>query len=290
VSATPDTSCNGGHPTASLRPSGSLPTPGNMPAGSYMSVIAKRGYLLAGVDQNTLLWGYLDPAKEQLAGFDIDMVRQIATALFGDATTQHLKLVVVPNSDRQTDVANGTVDLVAETMTITCDRQDGKDNNPPVDFSTEYYEAHQEILVPDGSPITSLATLAGRRVCAAKGSTSLTNLAREAPQAQVWAVKNQTDCLVMLQQGQVDAISTDDTILEGLAAQDPNLKILTSVKLSDEPYGMAISKSHPDFTRFVNGVLAQERADATWASIWTKWLAPAVKTSVPPPPVPEYRG
>ena len=103
------------------------------------------------------------------------------------------------------------------------------------------------------------------------------------------SVTNQTDCLVMLQQGQVDAISTDDTILQGLAAQDPNVRILPGVRLSDEPYGMAISKSHPDFTRFVNGVLAQERSDGTWARIWTHWLGPTVKTPAPAPPAARYR-
>ena len=100
---------------------------------------------------------------------------------------------------------------------------------------------------------------------------------------------NQTDCLVMLQQGEIDAISTDDTILEGLAAQDPNVKVLANVRLSDEPYGMAISKAHPDFTQFVNGVLAKERSDGTWTSIWTRWLASTLKTPPPAPPKAEYR-
>ena len=70
---------------------------------------------------------------------------------------------------------------------------------------------------------------------------------------QLWGVNDETDCLVMLQQGQVDAVSTDDAILIGLAAQDPNVKIVGAT-FSSEPYGMAISKAHPEFTSFVNGV------------------------------------
>ena len=85
------------------------------------------------------------------------------------------------------------------------------------------------------------------------------------PVIQLWAVPNETDCLVMLQQGQVDAISTDNAILQGLAAQDPNTMIVGPA-FTTEPYGMAISKAHPEFTSFVNGVLAQERADGTWAA------------------------
>jgi polar amino acid transport system substrate-binding protein len=92
----------------------------------------------------------------------------------------------------------------------------------------------------------------------------------------------------MLQQGQVDAISTDDAILSGLKAQDPNTKIVGGA-FSTEPYGMAISKSHPDFTSFVNGVLAQVRADGTWAQIWDANLQAALGGSAPPPPVAAYR-
>ncbi len=132
-----------------------------------MAAIARRGYLRAGVDQNTYLWAYRDPATGNLAGFDIDMVDQVAQAIFGPAYQSHIRYVIVPNADRVSAVASGQVDLVAETMTITCPRQQ------TVDFSTEYYDASQRVLVPDGSPITSLAGLAGKRVCAAAGSTSL---------------------------------------------------------------------------------------------------------------------
>jgi polar amino acid transport system substrate-binding protein len=93
----------------------------------------------------------------------------------------------------------------------------------------------------------------------------------------------------MLQQGQIDAISTDDTILQGLAAQDPNVHLVTGIRLSDEPYGMAISKAHPDFTRFVNGVLAEERTGTTWKTIWSHWVGPVVHASPPAPPPVYYR-
>jgi polar amino acid transport system substrate-binding protein len=274
--------CNGGHVTASLKPEGNLPPVGQMPAGSYMATIERRGYLIAGVDQNTLLWGYRNPASGALEGFDIDMVDQVAQAIFGTAS-RHVHYIIVPNANRVSAVQSGQVDIVAETMTINCDREKS------VDFSTEYYDAGQAILVRDGSPIRSPADLQGRTVCAASKSTSLDNLAALPHPPKLIAVINQTDCLVMLQQGQVDAISTDDTILDGLAAQDPNVAVLPRVRLSDEPYGMAISKAHPDFTRFVNGVLARERSDGTWTSIWKHWIGQTVGGSPPSPPQAVYR-
>jgi polar amino acid transport system substrate-binding protein len=255
-----------------------------------MATIAGRpggGYLNAGVDQNTLLWGYLNPATQKLEGFDIDMVKQVAEAIFGPDYMNHLHFVIVPNGDRQADVANGTVDLVAETMTITCGRQNGSADGPAVDFSSEYYDAHQEVLVPKNSTILSLNDLNGKRVCAAKGtsSTSLATVKHYAPGAQLWEAPNEPDCLVMLQQGQVDGISTDDTILDGFIAQDKNLQILSDkqgpITLSDEPYGMAISTQHPEFVRFVNAVLASEHVDetdGTWAHLWEQDLQTQVVT------------
>jgi polar amino acid transport system substrate-binding protein len=274
----PSESCNA---TASLPPPATMPTPGQMPKGSYMAQIQARGFLKVGVAQDTYLWGYRDPVTGQLTGFDIDMLRQISDAIFGSSDSKYIHFVIVPNADRVQAVQKGEVDVVAETMTINCAR------DKMVDFSTVYYEAGQKILVPNGSKITGPQDLGGKRVCAPAGSTSLENLvAPGMPRnIQLWAVNDTTDCLVMLQQGQVDAISTDDAILLGLAAQDPNTNIVQSPAFSSEPYGMAISKANPDFTSFVNGVLAQVRSNDTWASIYQTYIP----GPVPAPPTPTYR-
>jgi polar amino acid transport system substrate-binding protein len=275
--APPSESCNA---TASLPPPPAMPTPGQMPKGSYMAKIQERGHLRVGVAQDTYLWGYRDPVTGQLTGFDIDMLRQISDAIFGSFDSSYIQFVIVPNADRMQAVQKGIVDVVAETMTINCAR------DKEVDFSTVYYEAHQKILVPNGSKIAGPQDLGGKRVCAPAGSTSLENLVGPGMphNMQLWAVNDNTDCLVMLQQGQVDAVSTDDAILLGLAAQDPNTHIVQS-PFSDEPYGMAISKDHTDFTSFVNGVLAQVRTNGTWASIYEKYIG----SPVPAPPSPTYR-
>jgi polar amino acid transport system substrate-binding protein len=267
--------------TASLPPVPNLPTPGLMPAGSYVAKILEAGHLTAGVDQSTYLWGYRDPQTGQLSGFDIDMLHQVSQAIFGNPN--RIRFIVIPNSDRIPAVQSGEVDIVAETMTINCQRKQ------QVDFSSVYYNAGQRILAPVGSRITGVSSLAGKRVCATAGSTSLQNLQalKVAPRVRPVSAVNNADCLVLLQQGQVDAISTDDTILQGLAAQDPNLQLVGSA-FTAEPYGMAISKSHPDFVAFVNAVLARERADGTWAAIFKRWLGRFDGGRVPAPPKATY--
>jgi polar amino acid transport system substrate-binding protein len=262
---------------SSLAPSGPLPTPGHMPAGSSMARIHNRGVLRVGVDQNTYNWGYRDPATGQIVGFDIDVARAVAHAIFG--SDGHIQFVTVTAAQRIPAIQAGTVDLVADTMTITCDRL------RQVAFSSVYYEAGQQVLVPRTSSARGIGDLGGKKVCAAAGSTSIANIAAQPSHPVPVAVTDWTDCLVLLQQGQVDAISTDNAILAGMVAQDPNTKIVGPA-FTQEPYGLAMSRNDPGFNRFVNAVLARMRADGEWASIYRRWLP----GSAPVPPVAQYQG
>jgi polar amino acid transport system substrate-binding protein len=251
---------------SSLRPSG----PPQVTAGSFMAKIRARGYLVAGVDQSTYHFGFLNPLSGgQIEGFDIDMIRAVAKAIFGDPDKVHFK--AISDAQRIPDITNGTVDIVAHTMTITCDRL------KQIDFSSVYFDAAQRVLVLKNSKATSLDGLHGQKVCATTGSDSVARI--QAHKAIAVQVPYWTDCLVLLQQGDVAAISTDDSILDGLAAQDPWTKIIGK-PLSDEPYGLAISKQHPEFVRFVNAVLQQLRTNGQWAASYRRWIGTPV-ASVP---------
>ena len=140
--------------------------------------------------------------------------------------------------------------------------------------------------MPSDSRARSLVDLGGRRVCATPRSTTLKRIADDPSHPIPVVVPQRTDCLVALQQGKVDAIASDDAILLGFREQDPNTKLI-GPRLEDEPYGMAIDKRHPEFVRYVNGVLARMRADGTWQRIYRRWLGDLAAT--PQPPVARYR-
>jgi len=261
---------------ASLRPT-ELPTPGRMPRGSFMRRIEQRGHLVAGVDQNTLLYGYLDPFTGRLQGLEIDLLRNLATAIFGNPNAIDFKVLTTAD-ERLQDVEDGSVDVVADAVTINCERlQD-------VAFSTVYYDAQQRILVPSSAKARGVQDLGGKRVCARAGTTSLDNITKQPSHPIPFPVEQRTDCLVALQEGRVDAITSDDSILRGFQVQDPYTKLVGS-SLEPEPYGMVIAKSHPDFVRFVNGVLARMRADGSLKALYHKWLG----TSAPHVPRAQYR-
>ncbi|GAB1513227.1 glutamate ABC transporter substrate-binding protein [Actinophytocola sp. KF-1] len=273
-----DTSCD---PTASLRPDGPPPAPGDFPAGSKMAEIRARGKLVVGVDQNTYRFGYRDAATGDLQGFDIDMAKEIARAIFGRPDA--IQFTVLTSADRVPMVRDGKVDLVVQTMTINCERR------KEVEFSSVYYLAGQRVLVKENSGFEGIQSLGGKKVCAAHGSTSIANIVNAPvdPKPVGIGVAGWTDCLVMLQQNQVDAVSTDDTILAGLAAQDPFTEVV-GAPFTEEPYGMAMSKDAPEFTRFVNAVLERLRTSGEWTRIYNRWLAGLLGRAATPPAA-EYR-
>ena len=115
-----------------------------MPAGSFMAKIQKQGYLIAGVNAGLYKFGYLNPATGNIEGFEIDLVDQVAAAIFGTAK-DHVRLVALTVPQRLPFVEQGKVDIVVDAITITCYRR------TLADFSAVYYDATQRLLVPASS-------------------------------------------------------------------------------------------------------------------------------------------
>jgi polar amino acid transport system substrate-binding protein len=263
-------------PLASYAPAGAA-APDAIPAGSTTAEIRDRGRLRVGVSADSLLLGARNPVSGAVEGFDIDMARIVADAIFGDP--DRIELVVITAADRIPALEEGTVDLVARNMTITCDRW------TQIAFSAEYYRSGQKVLVPLASDATSLADLAGARVCAPAATSSLAKL-EEFGEVEAVAASTHTDCLVRFQQGEVDAITGDDTVLAGLAAQDPYAKVVGEA-FTAEPYGLGMNAQDVDLVRFVNAALEQAKADGSWAASYDRWFAPSLGAA-PAPPAPVY--
>ncbi|WP_460492770.1 glutamate ABC transporter substrate-binding protein [Dactylosporangium cerinum] len=259
---------------ASLRPPATLPAPGKMPAGSTMAKIVERGRLIVGIDQNAYLTSYRDPRTGEVVGFEIDLAKEIARALLGNPDA--IQWRAITTADRIPVLERGEVDMVIRTMTSTCERRQ------QVAFSTEYLTSAQRLLVNKGSGIDDFEDLAGRKVCATRGSTSIVTIMKQPSKPVPVATDSTLDCLVLLQQGQVDAVSTVDVLLIGLAAQDPSTEVVGK-PVSDEPSAVAMRLDAQDLVRFVNGVLERVRSSGKWTEIYSRWLgsAPAAAREVP---------
>lgn len=199
---------------------------------STLDKIIKRDKIIVGVKYDTKPFGYLNE-KQQLEGYDIDLARQIAKSVLGDENKVEFRQVTPSN--RILSLNSGHIDMIIATMTITPQRQ------AVVDFSIPYYVAGQAILVPQDSKIKSMNDLNGKRVIIVFGSTAEKNLRSIAPEAVISGYKTYTDAYSALKRGRADAITSDDTILMGIAMQDKSLKLLPK-RYSKEPYAVAFKK------------------------------------------------
>jgi polar amino acid transport system substrate-binding protein len=230
--------------------------------------IYNRGYLIAGVDDNTPGFSSRDPNTNEITGLEVSIVHEIAKAIFGPDDLQHtrVRLKTVVTAQKVPFVQDGRVDLTVSAVSMTCDRW------KKVDFSTEYFTAAHKLLVPKGSALdpgdpptyqgVNLDNLGevlrDKRVCVTKGSSSVKLLTEHAPGAKLLQVDARSDCLMRLQQGRADAYFGHDSFMFGVADQDPTVAIVPDA-INDQHYGIAIQKGHEDLTTFVNGVLARMR-------------------------------
>ncbi|WP_132992835.1 glutamate ABC transporter substrate-binding protein [Gordonia zhaorongruii] len=258
--------------TSSLRPPAEMPDPGRMPPRTTMADIVQRGRLIVGTDLGSNPLSFRDPLSGDVKGFDVDVAHWVSQALFNDPNRIDYRMVSTGN--RIHALNSGEVDMVIKSMSITCQRLN------EVAFSAPYFTATQRILAYRNSGIEDVADLAKRSVCAARESTSAARVSRLVPNIRFVTTLSWADCLVMMQQGQVDAITTDTPILAGIAAQDPWVHVVGE-NLGYENYGIGMPKGKDDLVRFVNGVLAERRADGSWHRSYQTWLSDLGPASPP---------
>ncbi|MFI6146714.1 glutamate ABC transporter substrate-binding protein [Streptomyces sp. NPDC051109] len=219
----------------------------------------------------------------KFTGFDVDVATYVAKELGYQPDQIEFKQAV--SAERENLIANGDVKLVVATYTIN-DKRKAK-----VDFAGPYFLAHQDLLVrADETSITKAEDLNKKKLCSVTGSTSAQNVKTKlAPEADLLEQGGYSECLTGLENKSVDALTTDDSILAGYAAQDKNKGKfkLTGLKLSNEPYGIGLKKGDKDLQTKVNAALKKMVADGAWEAAVKKNLGPADYKNEPAPQITE---
>ncbi|GIJ26940.1 glutamate-binding protein [Micromonospora qiuiae] len=210
----------------------------------------------------------------QYEGFEIELAKIIAKGLGVEEGNIEWKTTV--SSNREPFIEQGTVDLVVATYTINDERKQ------KVGFAGPYYLAGQDLLVRADSDITGPESLEGKTVCSATGSTPAKRITEEYPKAQLEQFDAYSKCLPLLENGQVDAVTTDDIILAGYAAQDQyagKFKVVGK-RFSDEPYGIGLKKNDTAGCEKVNEILKAAASDGSYKAAWDATLG---KSGTPAP-------
>ena len=205
------------------------------------------------------------------AGFDIEISKIIAKGLGVPESGITWKTTVSAN--REAFIQQGQVDVVVATYTINDTRKQ------KVNFAGPYYIAGQDLLVPVNSTITGPEALAGKKVCSVSGSTPAKRIQTEHKDAQLQQFDSYSKCVTALAGGQVDAVTTDDIILAGYAAQEQyagKFKVVGK-PFSEEPYGIGLKKDDTASCNKINDILKAAATDGSYKKAWDDTLGKSGK-------------
>ncbi|MEU6250045.1 glutamate ABC transporter substrate-binding protein [Glycomyces sp. NPDC047010] len=264
----------------------SLEQSAEIPAG-YIQDIQDKGVLTVGVKFDQPLIGQKNTATGKIEGFDAEIARLFATYIFGEVVEEgddaNLVFVETTSQNRETYINDGTVDAVIASYSMYPERL------TQFEFGGPYFETGQNVMVAgDNTDINSVADLAGKNVCIAEGSGSIANLEAENPDAVITPLADYAACAEALENGQTDAVSTDETILYGFTVDKPDaFRVLDSSNIfTDEPYGVAMPLGETDARNFVNDMIDEILANGDWQKAFDLTFGAAGMPTPDPLPAP----
>ena len=247
----------------------------SVPGSPTFEKIKKSGKVVVGVKQDQPNLGYKDPATDTYSGFDIEIARWIAADL--GVPADKIEYKTIPSANREAAIANGDVDYYVGTYSITDKRK------KKVDFAGPYFTTGQSLLVrKDDGSITSDKDLKGKTVCSATGSTPIQNIRDNYPGTQTKEFETYSQCVDALKSKLVDAVTTDQAILLGYAAAEPDALKVAGEPFTTEKYGIGLKKGDKALRDHINSMLA--KGGEIWKKLYDGSLGKSGEKAEQPKP------
>ncbi|MFE2746811.1 glutamate ABC transporter substrate-binding protein [Streptomyces scopuliridis] len=268
-------------PRADALPHYRVDTAFRLPGSPTWTKAKRRGYLIVGAKEDQPYMGEKDPATGVYSGFDIEIARMMSASLGFDPKT--IRFRTIASANRETALQNGQIDYYVGTYTINENRK------KLVGFAGPYYMAGQSLLVrTDENNIHGPQDLNGKRVCSASGSTPYQRIQRDYPRVQLVGYDTYSVCVDNLLTYQVDAVTTDDTILQGYAAKVPRELKVVGKPFSKEPYGVGVPRGDNALRFALDDALAANERNGNWQKAYNATLGLSGRPATPPPPIDRY--
>lgn len=233
----------------------------------------KDGKLKIGVKKDQPGLGDQKAGEKEPEGFDIELAKNMAARL--GFKPDQIKWVETVSENREPFLQQGNVDMVIATYTINDERK------KVVDFAGPYYVAGQDLMVEKDSDITGPDKLAGKKVCSVDGSTPAQNIKKKYKKAQLVTYDAYSKCVTNLENGDVDAVTTDDAILRGYAAQSDGKFKVIGKPFTEEPYGIGIPKGDKALRDELNDDIEKAEKDGTWKKAFEATLGSTKGVDMP---------
>ncbi|MEV7278987.1 glutamate ABC transporter substrate-binding protein [Streptomyces sp. NPDC093111] len=241
----------------------------------------ERGKLIIGSKADQPYLGFEDQATKERSGFDVEIAKMIAAEL--GFSPDKIEWKTVNSKLRETAISTGQVDYYVGTYTINDKRK------AQVGFAGPYYKAGADLLVrKDETTITGPESVKGKKVCSITGSTPLQEIKKPQYGAETVELGKYSDCVQQLLTKQVDAVTTDDSILKGYAAANKGKLKVIGKPFTEEPYGIGMPKDDKVLRDKVNDVLEKFEKDGTYKKIYEATLGLSGSAYTEPPAVVRY--
>jgi glutamate transport system substrate-binding protein len=214
-----------------------------------------------------------------MSGFDVDVAKYVAGKL--GYSEDRIEWKEAPSAQRETLIQNDQVEFIVGTYSITDSRKE------KVDFAGPYLITGQSLLVrSDTSDVTGVNSLQNnKKLCSVTGSTPAQRIKDKYPGVQLQQYDTYSACVEALKNGAVDAVTTDETILAGYAAQEPGVFNIVGDPFSEERYGIGLQKGDGELLSKINDAIVSMQQDGEWKVAWDTNLGPAGLPAPPPPKV-----
>ncbi|MEU0494439.1 glutamate ABC transporter substrate-binding protein [Mycobacterium sp. NPDC006124] len=212
-----------------------------------------------------------------MSGFDVDVATYVAGQL--GFTPDKIEWKESPSAQRETLIQNDQVKFIAATYSITDARKE------KVSFAGPYLVTGQSLLVKaDNTDITGPDSLQNnKKLCSVSGSTPAQRIKDKYPGVQLQQYDTYSACIEALKNGAIDAVTTDEVILAGYAAQSPGTFKIVGQPFSEENYGIGLKKDDTDLQTKISDAITKMEKDGDWAKAFEKNLGPAgIATPAPP--------
>src|SRR4029079_17813103 len=215
----------------------------------------------------------------KMSGFDVDVATYVAKELGYPADKIEWK--ESPFGQRETLIQNDQVKFIAATYSIHDARKE------KVSFAGPYLVTVQSLLVKaDNTDITGAESLANnKKLCSVSGSTPAQRIKDKYAGVQLQQYDTYSACVEALKNGAVDAVTTDEVILAGYAAQTPGAFKLVGGTFSEDNYGIGVKKDDTELQKKINDAIVKMETEGAWKAAWDKNLGPAGLPAPEPPKI-----
>ncbi|MDI6022600.1 glutamate ABC transporter substrate-binding protein [Leucobacter sp. UT-8R-CII-1-4] len=233
----------------------------------------EKGQLTVGVKFDYPGVGNKKPGQQTPEGFDIEMTRMIAAHL--GFAPEEITFMEITAPNRELFLQQGKVDMVAAIYTINDERK------KVVDFAGPYLEAGQDLLVANDSDITGVADLKDKKVCSVDGATPAQRMQADHPEIELVTYDALSKCMIDLESGNVDAVTHDDVMLRGFAAEYGDQFRVVGERFSTELLGLGVPKGDDAFRNAVNDAIQAATEDGTWKKMFEATLGDTTIVNIP---------